>query len=128
MGKHGPLRILLAEDDAGVRETVAFMLDDLGHQVLHMAEDGREVLAYLATEEASGLDLVITDFNMPGASGEEVTRAAKQLGIKVILMSGEAWMSILKVAEAAGVDKFLYKPFQEEALQQAIAELFPEPQ
>lgn len=121
------LRILLVDDDPGIRDTIGYFLEQWGHRV-HEARDGREALAYLATDEAQGLDLVITDQRMPGAPGEEVVRAAKRRGIKTILMSGDTPALIQQVARAAGADGLLPKPFKPEALEQMIAELlFPEP-
>ncbi len=118
------LRILLADDDAAIREALTLDLEYLGHHVVHEARDGREALAYLATEEARRLDLVITDQIMPVVLGEVVVRAAKDLGIKAILMSADG-MHLSRVARAAGADRFLLKPITPEMLQHAIDELFP---
>lgn len=118
------LQILLVEDNDLVREVLGMSLGDLGHHVRE-ARDGREALAYLAAEEARALELVITDRQMPGALGEEVVRAAKCLGCKAILMSGDTPAVVQQVAMAAGADRILLKPLELKGLEQAIAELFP---
>jgi DNA-binding NtrC family response regulator len=80
--------ILLADDDAAVRDLVRRALSAEGHTV-HATQDGQEALDYL---NASGgdIDLLVTDVDMPQLDG--ITLAEKALvlkpGLAIILMSG----------------------------------------
>ena len=99
-------RILLAEDHqplAAMRRTV---LNQHGHEVI-CAADGKEACLLLAQQP---FDLVVTDSELPKASGWEVATAAKKLKVPVILSSG--WPIHLSPHQAAtrGVDYIAPKP------------------
>jgi PAS domain S-box-containing protein len=64
------LSVLVVDDEEHVRETLAEMVEALGHTV-RRADGGRAALAALAEEE---FDLVFTDLSMPGMDGWEVAR------------------------------------------------------
>lgn len=80
--------ILLADDDASVRELVRRALAQDGHSVT-VTEDGAEALQHLSTNAAS-IDVIVSDVNMPQVDG--VTLAQKAVALKpeiaVVLMSG----------------------------------------
>lgn len=82
--------ILLADDDAAVRELVRRALTQDGHAV-HVTEDGAEALQYLSAHAAS-IDVLVSDVNMPQIDGVTLAQKALQLkpGVAVILMSGFA--------------------------------------
>lgn len=69
-----PLRILAVDDDALVLANTATMLQELGHSVLE-AGSGKEALKMLRKDN---LDLVVTDYAMPGMTGEELASAIKK--------------------------------------------------
>jgi DNA-binding response OmpR family regulator len=81
-------RILVAEDDHGVRTTLGFVLEDAGYEVLY-AEDGEQALA-AAREE--GPDLILLDNLMPKLDGKQVfmkLRAEEHTrSIPVMVLSG----------------------------------------
>jgi CheY-like chemotaxis protein len=81
-------RILVVEDEEVVRTTVQFLLQKAGYQV-ELAEDGpRGIAAFRARRDE--VDLVLLDFNMPGADGGaclEQMQAIKP-GVKVLLSTG----------------------------------------
>jgi DNA-binding NtrC family response regulator len=83
-------RILLAEDDAATRDMAQRALAMDGHEVV-ATQDGAEALEKLQAAPA-GIDLLITDVQMPGLDGvalvEKALAAAPKL--RVILMSGFA--------------------------------------
>ena len=103
-----PRRILLAEDDQGIREAFTELLEADGYRVEAVA-DGRSALDRLA-HDADAFAMVITDWTMPGASGAEVIRAAKEYGLKAILVSAGSKERIEAVGFAAGADAVLRKP------------------
>jgi signal transduction histidine kinase len=101
-------RVLLVEDEPQVREALLDALSQQGH-VVHVAADGRAALAILEREP---VDVVVTDLALPGVSGLEVARVAKQLrpGTPVILVT--AWPAGPDASrlEASGVDAVIDKP------------------
>lgn len=81
-------KILLADDDAAVRDLVKRALTSDGHTV-HMTEDGAEALEYLEAHYES-VDLIVTDVDMPALDG--ITLCERALVVKpslgIVLMSG----------------------------------------
>lgn len=112
-----PVRVLVIDDEAGVRESLRDTLTSLGYDV-DAAANGAEGLRLFARGE---YDLVITDLFMPGMTGweviDELRRRARPRG--VILMSGQAAEQDLHQARERGV-VVLPKPFTVQALTTAI--------
>ncbi|MGG5891185.1 response regulator, partial [Falsiroseomonas sp. HC035] len=65
--------VLVAEDEALIALTLKDMLDDDGHEV-HLAFDGSAALE-AAQRLGQALDVLVTDLNMPGLTGEDLIRA-----------------------------------------------------
>lgn len=111
----GPLRILLADDEAGVRLVTEQFLRQDGHEVISV-EDGTEVIDLMARGER--FDLVVLDLLMPGMGGRECGQllARTRPGLPVLYVSGYA------DPESLPVDAFvLGKPFTLQDLRQAVA-------
>jgi len=106
----GSETILVAEDDAGVRNLTRDLLSDLGYKVI-LAEDGEEAVDVFA-KHRDEIDLVILDVIMPKKNGQEAYEAMTALapGFKVLFTSGYA-ADIIKSRAAfeQGVN-FLKKP------------------
>jgi signal transduction histidine kinase len=109
-------RILVVDDDPGVRRFIAESLELLGYAVLEAA-DGREGLARLNGEIPS---LMIVDFAMPGMNGVEVAIEARSRSpdLPIILATGHADMEA--VQQVIDPDRVLRKPFQIEELARAV--------
>ena len=115
-------RVLLVEDDEGVRRFIAESLEMLGYSVV-CAAHGREGLDRLADETP---ELMIIDYAMPGLNGVEVAEAAraKAPGLPIILATGYADMeAVHKLFDPSHI---LRKPFQindlDVAVRHALAE------
>ncbi len=80
--------ILLADDDAAVRDLVKRALTSEGHRV-HVTQDGLEALDYLNAGNGD-IDILISDVDMPQLDGISLAEKALALkpGLAVILMSG----------------------------------------
>ncbi|MBB4006897.1 signal transduction histidine kinase/FixJ family two-component response regulator [Rhizobium taibaishanense] len=89
MGDVGPRRILLVDDDALIAMSAADMLSDLGHEVVE-AYSGKEALALM--DRGTTFDLLITDYSMPGMTGAELVKAARDRvpGLPILMASGYA--------------------------------------
>jgi CheY-like chemotaxis protein len=100
--------ILVAEDDAIVRNLVRLMLSKEGYAVL-TAGDGQEALE-ICEFFKDPIHLILTDVNMPRMDGLEFAeRVRKQRPeIKIVLMSGQ---TITTIREENVHDAFLRKPF-----------------
>ena len=115
-------RVLLVEDDEGVRRFIAESLEMLGYSVV-CAAHGREGLDRLAEETP---EVMIIDYAMPGLNGVEVAEAARLSvpGLPIILATGYADMeAVHKLFDPAHI---LKKPFQindlDTAVRHALAE------
>ncbi|MDP3174342.1 MAG: response regulator [Phenylobacterium sp.] len=109
-------RVLVIEDDAGVRRFMVECLEMLGYAVVEAAY-GREGLERLA---AATPELMIVDYAMPGMNGVEVVTEARLRApdLRIILATGYADMEAVdKVIEA---DRVLRKPFQIDDLDAAV--------
>jgi len=82
-----PRRILVADDEAGMRVLLSEVLGDSGYHV-DTAEDGAVAWAALQTKP---YDLLITDHNMPNVTGEELIKKlrAARMGLPVVMVSGD---------------------------------------
>jgi CheY-like chemotaxis protein len=87
--REGGKQILLVDDEAAVRETLATALEDAGYGVL-AAADGTQALEILASDAT--VDVLITDLSMPGVDGLTVIRNARRHrpGLPAMLLTGYA--------------------------------------
>ncbi len=102
--------VLVADDEAGVRESVGRALRREGFNVVP-AEDGQVALDIL---RRGGVDLLLADLRMPGLDGLELLRAAKLLApeVEVIVLSGHGTVEEAVTAMKEGAYDFLTKPFE----------------
>jgi CheY-like chemotaxis protein len=111
-------KILLADDQTDVRQTVSLLLSLDKHKVTE-ACNGLEALELF---QKGTFDLVITDYAMPGLRGDQLAQRVKQLcpAQPVLMITGSVEASTL----ASGcVDQLLNKPFTLDGLRQAVASL-----
>ena len=103
-------RVLIADDDAVVRDVVRRYLERDGLEV-RVAGDGSEALRVLGTER---IDLAVLDVMMPGPSGLSLCRTLRQSGdysIPVILLTALGEEDDRIAGLEAGADDYLTKPF-----------------
>ena len=110
-------RVLVVDDEPGVRFAVREALASAGHEVRE-AKSGAEALATL-----DGIDAVVTDLVMPGVSGLEVVARAREIDpdLPVILLTARGSERVAVEAIRAGAFDYLGKPFELEALELAVA-------
>lgn len=102
-------RILVVEDDRGVRESLAMVLGHQGYTVIE-AGSGEAGLGFAATEL---LDVVILDVNLPGVDGVETCRRLRARGFDrpVLMLTARHEVEDRVVGLDAGADDYLPKPF-----------------
>jgi two-component system response regulator HydG len=107
-------RILVVDDDAGMRRSLAIMLRRQGYAVAE-APGGREAADMLGQDV---FDLVVADVRMEAVSGLDLLRQVKQGGpdTEVILMTGFGTVESAVEAMKLGAFDFITKPFQPEEI------------
>lgn len=112
-----PLSVLAVDDDALVLDNIAAMLDDLGHTVIE-ARSGEEAVQLL--RRTPKLDIVVTDYAMPGMNGLQLAEAvaAERPGTPVVLCSGYADLPETTLPNLPRISK----PFDQAALVLVIEE------
>ncbi|MEW6746463.1 MAG: hybrid sensor histidine kinase/response regulator [Planctomycetota bacterium] len=111
-------RLLLIDDEPGLRKVLTLDLEADGYQVL-TAEDGPRGLALFAREWP---DIVLTDIKMPGIDGLEVLRRVKELRplTEVIVITGHGDMDLAIRALQLEASDFVTKPIDDQALAVAL--------
>ena len=116
-------RILLVDDDAGVRESLSHVLVSEGYVVIP-APDGQQALALVASAQ---VDLVLLDLNMPVRNGWDTFERLSfhHPLLPVVLITARP--NQLFTAVAAGVGALLEKPMDIPTLLRTIQRLLTEP-
>jgi DNA-binding NtrC family response regulator len=114
MAASSPVKVLVVDDEAGMRKSLAIMLRRDGYAVTEAA-GGKEALEQLGREV---FDLVVADLNMEDLSGLEVLRHIRQSSpdLEVILMTGYGTIEAAVEAMKLGAFDFITKPFQSEEI------------
>jgi two-component system alkaline phosphatase synthesis response regulator PhoP len=113
-------RILVAEDEQSLAELIQVNLEDSGHEVT-IAEDGR--FALKALMEEGPFDLVVLDLMMPWADGFDVLRNLGERRPKVLVLTAREDEYTEDRATQMGVDAYMTKPYDPDALLTKISEL-----
>lgn len=116
--------VLIADDDAGLRQSLKLALEAAGYHVRVAAHGGEA----LALQSDSPADILITDIFMPETDGFEAIDRFRQKfpATKIVVMSGNAKrakLEYLPIAAMIGVDATLKKPFRAAELLQTLRSL-----
>ena len=111
------MRILIADDEEGIRESLNLILSD--DYELVFAKDGQETLAKLSQEP---VELVLLDIKMPKLDGLDVLRQLKGRGIStpVIVLTAYQSVELAQDAIKLGARDYLPKPFEREQILSAV--------
>ena len=108
----------IIDDDEAIRDSLSFLLESAGFET--RTYDSAERFL----ESAAGLSggCIVSDVRMPGLNGLEMTRQLKamQVNLPIVMITGHGDVPLAVEAMKAGVTDFLEKPFNDEALLNAI--------
>jgi signal transduction histidine kinase len=107
-------KLLLIDDEEGIRKVLGLSLRDAGYEVL-LAADGEQGLELFQKESPK---IVLTDIKMPGLDGMEVLRRIKSLSsdTEVIVITGHGEIELAIEALQCEASDFITKPIHDEAL------------
>lgn len=112
--------ILTVDDSRTIRDMLRLTLSGAGYRVVQ-AEDGVQGLEVLETE---GVDVIITDINMPRLDGfgfiERVRADDRRRGIPILVLTTESTQVMKERARAAGATGWISKPFDPDHLTTAL--------
>lgn len=112
------LRIIVADDERDMRQFLQEMLTHLGHQVVGVAENGRQLIDLCRTNSP---DLIVTDIKMPDLDGLEAAAEANRVRpVPVVVISGHHEAALLERASVEYVMTYLVKPVKPTDLQAAV--------
>jgi DNA-binding NtrC family response regulator len=102
-------RILVIDDDIGLRKTLVDILNAKGYETL-VAGDGAAGLAML---QGNAVNLVLTDLGLPDISGIDILGKVKTLypAIQVLILTGSATVDSAVKATNLGAFSYLLKPY-----------------
>ena len=123
-----PTRLLIAEDEASILESLVFLLGREGYDILS-ARDGEDALRQIragagAGGAAGGLGLVILDVMLPRLNGFDVLKAMRAdpalSALPVLMLTAKGQARDRDMAERMGANAFIAKPFSNrEVVEQA---------
>ena len=118
-----PRSILIVDDEAEIRETLAEILTDPRHRVV-TASSGREALQRIATEH---YDAILTDIRMPDLDGralyEEIERRWPAQIRRVVFVTGDTLASGLRKFVSDSGRPVIEKPFLPGDVRRVVADL-----
>ena len=108
-GDDAPVRVLIVDDEAGLRRSLARILGSRGH-VVEVAEDGEQALELIDQHDP---EVILCDLMMPKLGGLEVLAHTKRTRprVEVIMMTAHADVDTAVAAVKNGAYDFLTKPF-----------------
>lgn len=118
-----PIRIVLADDHALTRQSLAYFLDDIdGLSVVGQAENGEKVFELIAEAQP---DVVLLDLNMPGTNGLVILPKIRSTyaNVKVLILTGREEKSLIMRALRAGAHGYVLKTSSEDDLERAVRDV-----
>ena len=114
--------LLIVDDEEGIRRSLKKVLEKDGYQI-YQAENGESAVRIIQ-EHGAVVDIVISDFKMPGMDGLETLVAIGRINPEItrIILTGYATMESAIESVNAGIDGFLTKPFDNTELRVKVRE------
>ncbi|MEM7025648.1 MAG: response regulator, partial [Pseudomonadota bacterium] len=116
-------RVLLAEDEPNIVESLTFLLDRAGFEVT-VETDGRKALNAAVTDVP---DVLILDVMLPGMDGYEILRQLRSdhraNNLPVVMLTAKGQREDRETALECGADLFITKPFANSEVIAAVKQL-----
>jgi signal transduction histidine kinase len=127
--KPGRGRLLIMDDDAGIRKVMEDILDVLGYEA-EMTDDGEKAIKLYKKARACGdpFDVVILDLVVPdGMGGKDTIKQLKKIdpGVKAVVSSGYCNDPVMSDYRGHGFSAVLPKPYKISLLSEILHELIP---
>lgn len=118
-------KILIVDDDALLRDALAFKLSQEGFEP-ELAADGKKAIQKL---ESQSYALIISDIMMPFISGFELIEILREKGsrIPIIVLSSLESEASVDLALKLGAAAYISKPFKPKELLKELKSLLPKP-
>jgi DNA-binding response OmpR family regulator len=117
-------RLLMLEDDAGLRASMRMMLEGDGYEVLEAADADRA----LRVVSEQGVDLMLVDLMLGGMDGFSfIQRARPQTQAPIVVVSARDGVKDIVAALEAGADDYVTKPFLVEEVKARLKALLRRP-
>ena len=114
-------KVLVVDDQLTMREVARLALQEMGVRQIIDAENGDDAFKKATTQP---LDMIISDFNMPGMDGLGLLRAVRGhpavRKLPFILVTGRGDNALVVSAAQAGVNNYIVKPFTAEMLREKV--------
>jgi len=114
-------KVLVVDDQLTMREVTRLALQEMGVKNIIDAENGDDAFKKATTQP---LDMIISDFNMPGMDGLGLLRAVRGhpavRKLPFILVTGRGDNALVVSAAQAGVNNYIVKPFTAEMLREKV--------
>jgi len=115
------VRILTIDDSTTMRRIIINTLARIGYKDVVQADNGKTGLQKL---EEGGVDVIITDWNMPEMDGLEFVKRVRSGGahkdVPILMVTTNAAKEDIVEALQAGVNNYVVKPFTPETLKEKI--------
>ncbi len=118
------IKVLVADDDPAAAELITMILDGLGIQRVIIATNGIEALKSF-DEPQTSIDLIISDWNMPGMSGDQLLAEvrARNPSLPFILITGRGKIDSTFAKNINDVTAYIEKPYDITKLEDTIIEI-----
>jgi two-component system, OmpR family, alkaline phosphatase synthesis response regulator PhoP len=106
-----PKKILIADDNANIRDALTYLLEDEGYELL-LAKDGAETLRRVREKRP---DILFLDIMMPEINGFDVCKTIKNdpdlRATYVIMLTAKGQLAEQERGKEVGADEYIVKPF-----------------
>jgi two-component system, chemotaxis family, chemotaxis protein CheY len=120
------IKILIVDDFPTMRRIVRSVLKQLGYSNVIEAEDGAD--AYATLKKTSGIQFIVSDWNMPNMTGIELLKTVRSdpkfRHLPFLMVTAEADKENIVEAVKSGVNNYIVKPFNSGTMAEKIDKIF----
>lgn len=111
------MKFLVVDDSSTMRRIIKNSLKRIGYEDVEDAENGRDAL-----EKLNGIDIILTDWNMPEMDGLEFVKRVRNENktIPILMVTTNAAKDDIVEALKNGVNNYIVKPFTPETLKEKV--------